>query len=159
MKNFAKTIAGVVAGVALAAGLAFAANTYYAGYNPQTNANGVTGLVVSGGALPVVTQGGGTCTGIAVAGGTSAGTITVTTSSSCVLTVTLPVPSIVVSSGNNDGKNATNSAAAPTGIVCTFTDTSNSGAVIASTGAVSTTVCTSGAVASGHVISYVIQGF
>jgi len=152
-------IAAVAAGVALAAGFAFAANTFYNGYNAATNSNGDLGLYVSGGATPVVTQGGGTCTGIAVVGGTSVGTITVTTSSSCLLTVTLPVPSIVVSSGNNDGKNATNSAAAPNGIICTFTDTSNSGGVIASTAAVSTTSCTSAAVTSGHVISYNIAGF
>ena len=69
MRNFKSKILGFLVGLSAVAGLAVAANTFYTGYNPNTNQLGQVGLMVAGGPVPVIT---GTCGTIpAAVGGTS----------------------------------------------------------------------------------------
>jgi hypothetical protein len=167
MKNFAKTLAGFIAGIAMVASLSFAANTFYAGYNAQTNQNGAVGLDVSGGTPPVVTGSTGCGTLTLQAGGTSTGSVKIGTfATTCALTLTLPVPTIVVSNagganGNGGGKVQTNSAAAPNGLLCTFYDSTTQILLVEAISS-TTTACssvTSTSIVTGDVIFYNIQAF
>ena len=156
-KSLKSKILGFLTGLALVGGLAFAANTFYVGYNPQTNQFGVGGLETYGGAPPVVT---GTCGTIpAAVGGTSLGQVTTAAVTTCTLTFTLPVPTIVVSSGNNDGKNSVNSAAAPTGMFCQVFDLTHPAVEVIAT--VTATACTTAAmtITAGDVIQYSLQAY
>ncbi len=158
---FKSKLSGFVAGLALVGGLAFAANTFYAGYTPNTNQRGENGVPVAGGAVPVITGTAGCGTLTAQVGGTGTGSVTIGTfSSSCALTVTLPVPTIVVSSGNNDGKNAVNSAAAPNGIYCTFLDkTTPTDSVYAASSTTTACVTNTATMVTGDVIQFNIQAY
>ena len=158
-KSLKSKILGFVTGLALVGGLAIAANTYYAGFNPATNQTGVNGILVAGGPVPAVT---GTCGTIgAVVGGTFKGTITTAGVTSCALTLTLPTPSFVVSSGNNDGKNAVNSAAAPNGLSCALKDITHPAAAAIYASAPTTTACSfaTQTITAGDVFEYTIEGY
>ena len=161
MLKLKSKVLAVLAGLVATAGVALAANTFYAGYNPATNANGTQGLDVTGGPVPVVTGTGGCGTITAVTGGTSAGQFTIGTfATSCAITLTLPVPTIVVSSGNNDGKNAVNSAAAPNGLFCIIQDLTT-GADKTFQVSTTTTACVFNAATfvTGDVLQYSIVGY
>lgn len=156
MLKFKSKVLAVLAGLVATIGVATAANTFYSGFNPQTGQLGLTGLSTSGGLQPVVTGsvGCGTLTG--QVGGASTLSVTIGTfATTCALTVTLAAPTIVVSSGLNDGKNAVNSAAAPNGLVCTFFDKTTQIVIVSAVGA-TTTVCTS-VTNTGMVTGDVIQ--
>ena len=168
MKKFLKTLPGkvaaFVAGAALIVGFTVFAQTqgqFYTGYWPQTNQNGIPGLLVFGGPVPVVS---GNCGVIgAVVGGTSAGSIQTAGVTSCTLTLTAPVPTIVVSSGLNDGKNAVNSAAVPTRVFCTLKDLTHP---IASGGVLYASVPTStscsfvaATITAGDILEYRFEGY
>lgn len=161
-KTFTSKLLGFVAGLALAGSLAVAANTFYAGYNPNTNSAGSLGLSVAGGPVPVVTGSGGCGTLSGQVGGTGRSSVVIGTfATTCALTVTLPVPTLVISSGNNDGKNATNSAAAPNGLVCSFFDKTTQ-IVIVSAIAATTTSCasvTNTGIVTGDVIQITVSGY
>ena len=135
MKNFAKTLGGFVAGLALVAGIAYATtspNLFYNGFNPQTNAQGIAGVLTAGGAVPTVSApgSGSTCSGgtLSVAtGGAYAGQVTTSTCTTLVLQIKAAIPTIVVSNagganGNGGGAVQTNSPAPPTGGFCEFFD-------------------------------------
>jgi hypothetical protein len=164
MKNFAKTFAGVVAGIALAAGLAYAVTptAYTAGFRQEGNANGLNGLVVSGPTAPVTT--GSTCASgtLTVTGGATAGQVATTTCTTLVLVLTGSVSSLVVSSGLNDGKNATNSSTPPNGAVCLAFDETHYAAIGGTYAATATSyTCTyaSATITASDVIKYVILGY
>ena len=134
MKKFLKVPAALVAALAMVVGLSYATtspNSFYAGFNAQTNAYGVTGTITAGGAAPVVSApgSGSTCSGgtLVVAGGATAGQVTSTTCTALTIKLTAAVPTIVVSNagganGNGGGAVQTNSPAPPTGGVCEFFD-------------------------------------
>ena len=130
MKILSK-LAAVLAGVALASGLASAtvAPPYYAGYRQEANLNGLNGAIVSGGVAPVTT--GSTCASgtLTVKGGATAGQVTTATCTTLVLILTSVQSGLVVSSGNNDGLNATNSSAPPNGGVCLAFDETHYAAI------------------------------
>lgn len=156
---FKSKLLGFLAGLALVGGLAVAANTYYAGYLPQTNQTGVNGIEIAGGAVPIVT---GTCGTIGtVTGGTGAGEIVTAAVTSCTLTLTLPVSTLVVSSGNNDGKNAVNSSAAPTRLRCSLKDITHPAAAAIYASAPTTTACSFAAqtITAGDTMAYEISGY
>ena len=123
LKSFKSKLAGFLVGISAAAGLAIAANTFYTGYNPNTNQQGFLGLEIFGGTVPLVTGTTGCGTISTPVGGTSRGEFTIGTfATSCAITITTPTVSFVVSSGNNDGKNAVNSSSVPNGMQCTLRD-------------------------------------
>lgn len=161
-KSTRSKVLGFLVGVSASLGLAFAANTFYTGFNPQTNQFGNNGLSVAGGLPPVVTGSTGCGTLTAQKGGTSTGSVTIGTfNTTCALTVTLAVPTIVVSSGLNDGKNAVNSAAAPAGLVCTFFDATTQIVIVSAVGA-TTTACssvTNTGMVTGDVIQYRVEAY
>ncbi len=123
MKNFAKTLAGFVAGIALVAGVAYATtspNSFYNGFNPQTNGYGINGVLTAGGAVPTVSAAGSgsTCSGGVVGpatGGAYAGQIATTVCTTLVVQFTAAVPTLVYSG-------STNSPAPPTGGYCEMWD-------------------------------------
>lgn len=158
-KSFKSKVLGFLTGLALVGGTAFSANTFYTMFNPNTGQFGVPGLETYGGPTPVVS---GTCGTIgAVTGGTSAGQIATAAVTSCTLTLTLPVPTLVISSGNNDGKNQVNSAAAPNGLVCTLQDITHPAAYVLYSAAPSTTACSFAAatITAGDVMQYTISAY
>jgi hypothetical protein len=147
MKSLTSKIAGFVAGLALASGLAYATNVFYAGYNAQTNQFGINGVVTAGGPIP--TSGASTSCGTlgAIVGGTYAGQVTTAAVTTCTLQLVLPVPTLVVSGGAN-------SAAAPNGLICRVFDITHPAVeAIAST---TTTSCTTGSmtITAGDVLQY-----
>lgn len=162
MKKFLKSLTGkftaVVVGLGLAAGLAVAANSFYAGFQPQAVQTGIVGTIVSGG--PVPTSGASTSCGTlgAITGGTSAGTIVTAAVTTCTVQLVLPVSSLVVSSGNNDGLNATNSSAVPNKVICLFIDLTHP--AIYGSASATTTSCTSSAltITAGDTLEYVVLG-
>lgn len=152
-------IFGFLAGLSLVAGMAVAANTFYAGFLPQTNQTGINGLETYGGPTPIVS---GTCGTIgAVTGGTSAGTIATAAVTSCTLTLTLPVSTLVVSSGLNNGLNQVNSSAAPNGLICTLQDITHPAVYALYSSAPTTTSCSFAAqtITAGDVFQYTITGY
>src|SRR5271165_4746109 len=125
MKKFLKVTAAFVAGLALSAGLASAtvAPGFYAGFNPQSNQNGVPGLLVSGGIAPSASA--STCSSgtVPVKGGASYGEVDTTVCTTLVLVLTGQASSLVYSnsggsSGYGGGANQTNTPAPPTGAIC-----------------------------------------
>jgi hypothetical protein len=121
MKKLLCKIATLVAGLALASSMAFATtnpNSFYAGFNQQTEQNGINGLIVSGGPAPGAAA--STCSSgsVTVLGGASYGQATTATCTTLVLVLTGTISSLVVSDGLNDGKNATNSSTPPNGAIC-----------------------------------------
>ena len=161
-KSLKSKVLGFAVGLAACAGFAFAANVYTAGYVAQTNQNGFNGLLTAGGVVPVVTGSVGCGTLGAQTGGTSLSTVVIGTfATTCALTVTLPVPTVVVSSGLNDGRNAVNSAAAPNGIKCTFFDKTTQIVIVSAVGS-TTTVCTSvtnTGIVTGDVIQITVEAY
>ncbi len=159
---FKSKVLGFLVGLTAVTGMAVAANTFYADFNPNTNQFGTKGLSVAGGILPVVTGTGGCGTLTGQVGGTSTGSVTIGTfATTCTLTVTLAAPTIVVSSGLNDGKNAVNSAAAPNGLVCTFFDKTTQIVIVSAVGA-TTTACSTTAtttMVTGDVIQYRVEAY
>ena len=162
MLKLKSKVLAVLAGTVAICGAALAVNTFYAGYNVSTNQEGHNGLYVAGGPLPVVTGSGGCGTLTGQVGGTSRSSVTIGTfATTCALTVTLAVPTVVVSSGNNDGKNATNSAAAPNGLVCSFFDKTTQIVIVSAVGA-TTTSCssvTNTGMVTGDVIQITVGGY
>lgn len=163
MSKLKSKVLAVLAGLVAISGAAFAANTFYTGYNPQTNQWGLPGLNVAGGApLPVVTGSAGCGVLTAQVGGVSTGSVTIGTfATTCAITVTLAAPTIVVSSGLNDGKNAVNSAAAPNGLVCTFFDKTTQIVIVSAVGA-TTTACssvTNTGMVTGDVIQFRVEAY
>jgi hypothetical protein len=160
-KSLKLKVLAFLLGLTAVAGVATAANTFYAGFNPATNATGTIGTDVLGGPIPVVTGTAGCGTITAVTGGTSAGQFTLGTfTTSCAITITLPVPTFVVSSGNNDGKNAVNSAAAPNGLLCIIQDLTT-GADKTYQVSTTTTACVFNAATfvTGDVLQYSISAY
>ena len=122
-KSLKSKILGFLTGLALVSGLAVAANTFYTGYNSNTNQQGFLGLEVFGGTPPVITGTAGCGTLTAPIGGSSRGEFTIGTfTTSCAITITTSTPTLVVSSGLNDGKNQVNSSSVPNGLLCTLKD-------------------------------------
>jgi hypothetical protein len=166
MKNFLKSLPGkvaaFVAGAALVVGFTALAQTqgqFYAGYWPQTNQNGVNGLLTFGGTVPVVS---GSCGVVGpVVGGTSLGSVTTAGVTSCTLTLTAPVPTIVVSSGLNDGKNAVNSAAVPTRVSCALKDITHPAVGILYSATPTATSCSFvvATITAGDVLEYRMEGY
>lgn len=169
MKILSKIVA-VAAGLVLA-GAALATtnpNSYSAGFVPQTNQNGLNGVVTSGGPVPTTS---GTCSGGvigAAVGGSTAGQVTTTVCTTLVLTLTGAVSSLVVSDGLNDGLNATNSSTAPNGAVCLFLDETHPAvyvgtyaAATAKNGVYTTYTCTSASltITASDLIKYVIIAY
>jgi hypothetical protein len=134
MKTFLKTLTGriaaFVAGLAMVGTLVYAQSqgSFYAGYWPQTNQNGLVGTLVSGGTTPTVSGTTGCGTIASVKGGSSHGEFVIGTfATSCAITLTLPAPTIVVSNnggtnGNGGGAVQTNSTALPNGLDCSIKD-------------------------------------
>jgi hypothetical protein len=135
MKKFLKFVAAFAAGLTLA-GAALATtspNSYYGGFNPQTNGYGLPGVLTAGGSVPTVSApgSGSTCGSgtISVAtGGAFAGQVTTATCTTLVLQISGAIPGLVYSGapGTNGTGNAypnqTNSPAPPTGGICIFVD-------------------------------------
>lgn len=150
-KSLRSKLLGFVTGLAVVAGMAVAANTFYAGYRIETNQNGIPGLITAGGPVPTVT---GTCGTIpAAVGGTSTGQVTTAAVTSCQLTFTLAAVAGIGVLGGLPG------VAAPTGIWCTVFDLTHPAVeAIAST---STTTCVTGTmtITAGDVIQYHIEAY
>jgi len=133
-KLFSKS-AVLAAGTLLAAAV-FATtspNTFYNGFNPQTNGYGLNGVPTAGGTVPTVSApgSGSTCgsgTISAATGGAFAGQVTTATCTTLVLQISGAIPGLVYSGapGTNGTGNAypnqTNSPAPPTGGICIFVD-------------------------------------
>ena len=78
----------------------------------------------------------------------------------CGLTITLPTPTIVVSSGLNDGKNAVNSAAVPNRLACAVINASTPSALFIYSSVPTTTSCSfTGTVNPGDILQYRIYGY
>lgn len=176
MKKLLKVTSAFIAGLAMAAGLAYATtnpNAFYAGYNQFTNQNGLNGVVVSGGAAP--TSGGSTSCGTlgAITGGSTAGQVATAGVTTCTVQLVFPVSALVVSgapgaNGTANGyPNQTASSAPPNGAVCLFIDETHP-ATYAGTFAFVTTgtiytgfTCTSASltISSGDTLKYVVIGY
>jgi hypothetical protein len=78
----------------------------------------------------------------------------------CALTLTLPTPTIVVSSGLNDGKNAVNSAAVPTRLACSVKDlTTPSDMFLYSATPTATSCSLTGTITAGDLLEYRVEGY
>ncbi len=171
MKILSKLTA-VVAGLVLASGVALATtspNSFYAGFNPQTNGNGFTGAIVAGGPPPTATT--STCSGgtVVVTGGTFAGVAKTTTCTSLVLVLTAANSTLAYSNAPPPTSNSpyfgtqTNSPAPPHGGFCFGHDETNAAAyqgvfALVGSGTYYTgyTCTITATVTGGDTVSYVI---
>lgn len=145
MRKYTKFLAGTLAGVLLAAGLAVLAQTanltQYIGYNPITNVLGQQGLALSVGALPTLgasTACGTTATvSASMVGGTSVFQATANNATTCTLQIVYPA-----------------AAAAPNGVFCVAFDETTRAATFQQTAhtTTSSTVSATAAVVSGDKI-------
>lgn len=167
MKTLLGKLVAAVAAVAFvsASALAVTPTPYSAGYRQEGNLNGLNGLVVAGPTAPTTV--GSTCSAgtLTVVGGATAGQVTTATCTTLVLILTGSVSSLVVSSGLNDGKNATNSSTPPNGAICIAYDEThpNANAAIYGTYAATATTytCTfaSQTITAADVMKYLIVGY
>lgn len=146
-------ILGGLVGLLAVAGIAFSANTFYAGYNPNTNQFGLNGIQVNGGTQPTFT--GSSCGTIGtVSGGTGGGEFITAAVTSCTITLNLPVPAIVVSGGAPG-------AAVPTRLRCTLRDLTHPAAQAVYSAIPTTTTCAfaTQTITAGDTLAYTIEGY